>query len=449
MLLPASLLDQLLPAPGFDRDLFLQAHQQRLPITSIRLNPAKMPASSEAMQPVGWCRNGYYLKERPSFTFDPLFHAGCYYVQEASSMLLEQAFTQLLPQDQPLRVLDLCAAPGGKSTHVYSLLPANSFLIANEVIRSRAWVLRDTIIRWGATNAIVTNNDPEQFRALENYFDWITVDAPCSGSGLFRKDPEAIGQWSTAAVEHCAARQQRILSAAWQALRPGGILFYSTCSYSVEENEAVANWMITHFNAECKELRLQESWGITATDPGYRCWPYNTRGEGFYCCCLQKPGAPSSDCLVLKEKELHPLNKKEQALVRPWVSQPDAFYFSLQQTVYGWPLHFRSEWQAIASLLNVIYSGVRVGQLLRDKLVPDHALSQHGWLSESVSLLALTRSDAIAYLQRGTFSVESLEKGWSVVAYQQFPLGWINALPNRINNYYPKELRILKERPLE
>lgn len=445
MSLPASLLDELSVAPGFDRAGFLQAHLDAQPPTSIRLNPSKLPPLNEAMQPIGWSRYGYYLQQRPSFTFDPLFHAGCYYVQEASSMLLEQAFLQLMPQDRPLRVLDLCAAPGGKSTHLYSLLPAGSSLIANDVIRSRALVLRDNLIKWGTKNAMVTNNDPEQFRALENYFDWITVDAPCSGSGLFRKDRDAIAHWSPAAVQHCAARQQRILSAAWEALRPGGILFYSTCSYSIEENESTAAWMMRELKAEPLTLALQPAWGITPTDPGYRCWPDKTMGEGFYCCCLQKPFNGEGASLPRAQKALRAAGKSEMNLIRSWTNSEDAFYLLLQQTVYVWPAYLRSEWESCVALLNVIYSGVRVGELLPDKLVPDHALAQSSYLGNTVASVALSLEEAILYLQRKPFVPAQAAKGWTVATHRQFALGWVNSLSTRINNYYPKELRIIKD----
>jgi 16S rRNA C967 or C1407 C5-methylase (RsmB/RsmF family)/NOL1/NOP2/fmu family ribosome biogenesis protein len=444
-LLPESLLDQLLPITGFDRSGFLHAHLSVPPPTSIRLNPSKMPALSYAMEPIGWSRYGYYLAQRPSFTFDPLFHAGCYYVQEASSMLLEQAFTQLMPQDGPLRALDLCAAPGGKASHLYSLLPVNSFLVANEVIRSRALVLRDNLIRWGTKNALVTNNDPEQFRALSNYFDWITVDAPCSGSGLFRKDPDAIEHWSETAVQHCSQRQQRIVAAAWQSLRPGGILFYSTCSYSVEENETLARWLIAGAKAIPRELSLPAAWKITATDPGYRCWPDKTRGEGFYFCCLQKPLDPLPSFSPRHGKDFRFVEKKEQVLLDPWINKEDVAYISLEQAIYAWPNYLRQEWQALATVLNILYSGIRIGQLMRDKLVPDHALAQSNCLSHSVSSVSLTISEAISYLQRKPFTPANPAKGWTVVNYQNFSLGWINALSNRTNNYYPKELRIIKE----
>ncbi|MFM7645150.1 MAG: methyltransferase RsmF C-terminal domain-like protein [Sphingomonadales bacterium] len=446
MLIPESLLDQLKSTTGFDRDGFIQAHQRVSPPTSIRVNPSKLPALAYAMEPMGWARHGYYLSERPSFTFDPLFHAGCYYVQEASSMLLEQAYKQLMPQDGPLRVLDLCAAPGGKTTHLYSLLPKNSFLIANEVIRSRAFVLRDNLIRWGVQRALVSNNDPAHFKALPNYFDWITVDAPCSGSGLFRKDPEAIAQWSESAVEHCALRQQRIVAAAWQSLKPGGILFYSTCSYSSKENEELVRWLMAEGNAIPRALSMPATWNITPTDPGYRCWPDKTRGEGFYFCCLQKPLETLPEFSYRHEKGLGLLEKKEQRLLSPWVNRDEVSYIFLQQTIYAWPSNLQGEWQALAAVLNILYSGVRIGQLMRDKLVPDHALAQNDYLNQTVPSVSLSLSDAISYLQRKPFMPKNPAKGWSVVTYQDFSLGWINALSNRINNYYPKELRILKER---
>ena len=181
--------------------------------------------------------------QRPSFTFDPLFHAGTYYVQEASSMFLEQALKQSVDLSQPLRVLDLCAAPGGKSTLLQSLLNKESLLVSNDVIKSRAAILEENIVKWGAANVVVTNNDPAHFARLENYFDAIVIDAPCSGSGLFRRDPEAINEWSENNVQLCSQRQQRIVADVWPALKQNGILIYSTCSYSAEEDEAILDWM--------------------------------------------------------------------------------------------------------------------------------------------------------------------------------------------------------------
>ncbi|HMG68181.1 MAG TPA: hypothetical protein VK588_10860, partial [Chitinophagaceae bacterium] len=219
MRLPEKLLESLQGIKGFDKEAFEKVHATGGQLTSIRLNPTKFSEPLTALSfgndlagTVPWSDFGYYLNQRPSFTFDPLFHAGCYYVQEASSMCLEQALKQTTDLSQPLRILDLAAAPGGKSTHIQSLISHDSLLVSNEVIRSRSNILKDNIIKWGSDNVVVTNNDPKAFSRLENYFDVIVVDAPCSGSGLFRRDEEAIGEWSLNNVHLCSQRQQRIVS---------------------------------------------------------------------------------------------------------------------------------------------------------------------------------------------------------------------------------------------
>src|SRR5436190_4820828 len=259
--LPKKLLQSLQGIEGFDRDAFESIHARSEQITSIRINPSKdfeFGISNFETGPVPWCQYGYYLKERPSFTFDPLFHAGCYYVQEASSMFLEQALKQTVDLSKPLRVLDLCAAPGGKSTHIQSLISPGSLLVSNEVIKSRCNILKDNIIKWGCENVVVTNNDPKDFAKLENYFDVIVVDAPCSGSGLFRKEPDAIEHWSENNVALCSQRQQRILADVWPSLKEDGILVYSTCSYSKEEDEDIVKWMNEKFLAANCQLLISE-----------------------------------------------------------------------------------------------------------------------------------------------------------------------------------------------
>jgi len=248
--LPEKLLQSLESIKGFDREAFEKVHASGEQVTSIRINPQKLSEASQVPstggdlgEAVPWTEYGYYLNQRPSFTFDPLFHAGCYYVQEASSMFLEQAFKQTVDLSRSLRILDLSAAPGGKSTHIQSLISKDSLLVSNEVIRSRANILKDNIAKWGSDNVVVTNNDPKSFARLENYFDAIIVDAPCSGSGLFRRDEKAIDEWSENNVHLCSERQQRILADVWSALKRNGVLIYSTCSYSNEENENIVQWM--------------------------------------------------------------------------------------------------------------------------------------------------------------------------------------------------------------
>ena len=231
--------------------------------TSIRWNPLKNNNFSKKELPVPWCAEGYYLSSRPSFTFDPLFHAGTYYVQEASSMFLEVLVKHILP-DRPVRVLDLCAAPGGKTTHLASLLSSGSLLVANEVIKARSNILQENLMKWGTSNVVVTNNDPADFHSLKGFFDIVLVDAPCSGEGMFRKDNAAISQWSESHVNLCAARQKRILAHAIELLAPDGCLIYSTCTFAPEENQHNVNWMVE--NGDFTSISINET-GEEAVSP--------------------------------------------------------------------------------------------------------------------------------------------------------------------------------------
>ncbi|HEX2844911.1 MAG TPA: RsmF rRNA methyltransferase first C-terminal domain-containing protein [Chitinophagaceae bacterium] len=458
MQIPDPLLDSLEGVKGYDRPAFEKIHASGKQVTSIRLNPAKplkqFPhayLSSIRSTAIPWTRYGHYLSERPSFTFDPLFHAGCYYVQEASSMFLEQAIVQTTDLAKPLRVLDLCAAPGGKSTHLQSLLSKNSLLVSNEVIRTRVNILKDNIIKWGSSNVVVTHNDPRDFAKLEDYFDIIVVDAPCSGSGLFRREPEAMEEWSLDNVALCSQRQQRILADAWPALKSGGLLVYSTCSYSKEEDEAIADWVMNTLSTDTQQLEVEQEWNIVEVQGGsgaygYRFWPDKLAGEGFFIACFRK--TDGGDTPVLKSKSRPtPVNKKDIPLLQKWLAKDDHYFLQREQTVYAWPQELEQDYNWLLNNLRVIYSGTIIGELMRDKLVPDHALAMSGILSGTVERTSLNYDEAIAYLQRKDFKPQTASKGWQLVVFDEHPLGWINALPNRINNYYPKELRILKEKP--
>ena len=289
-MLPLQFLESLKNAKGFNKESFEQIHASGEQITSIRINPSRQSKTENQKSKIDWTDYGFYLETRPSFTFDPLFHAGTYYVQEASSMFLEQALKQTVDLSKSIKVLDLCASPGGKSTHIQSLISNESLLVSNDVIRSRANVLKDNIIKWGCENVVVTNNDPKDFSKLENYFDVIVVDAPCSGSGLFRRDPTAIEEWSENNVQLCSQRQQRILADVWPALKKDGILIYSTCSYSKDEDEDIMDWITENFPTSNFKLEINDKWGITETtsikeNHGYRFWRDKVKGEGFFLSC--------------------------------------------------------------------------------------------------------------------------------------------------------------------
>ena len=305
MKIPTAFLQSLQNVKGFDEEAFLSTHSNGEQVTSIRLNPAKslhLKIQYASFEKVPWSSYGYYLPERPSFTLDPNFHAGAYYVQEASSMFLEEVIKQTADFSQALRVLDLCAAPGGKSTLLQSIISKESILISNEIIKPRVNILAENMAKWGSANVFVTSNEPKDFQKLPGYFDIILVDAPCSGSGLFRKDPAAIDEWSLNNVHMCSIRQQQILADVLPALKPGGTLIYATCSYSVEEDEAIADWLVEKQNLVPAPLQLREEWNIVQTFsmqhkvPGYRFYPDKLKGEGF--------------CEELKEL----LNSKENSL---------------------------------------------------------------------------------------------------------------------------------------
>jgi 16S rRNA C967 or C1407 C5-methylase (RsmB/RsmF family)/NOL1/NOP2/fmu family ribosome biogenesis protein len=462
--LPAQLLDSLTGLTGFDKEAFEKVHALRNQITSIRVNPLKVPDHTKLPSPafqgmkqkgeleeidIPWSQYGFYLSQRPSFTFDPVFHAGAYYVQEASSMFLEEALKQTADLSHPLKVLDLSAAPGGKSTHIQSMISSAGLLVSNEVIRSRASTLRDNIIKWGADNVIVTNNDPKDFARLRNYFDVIVADAPCSGSGLFRREPEAIGEWSPDNVALCSQRQQRILADIWPALKKDGILIYSTCSYSKEEDEEIMDWMIKELQVENLKLKVETDWGIVETISemggyGYRFWPDKVKGEGFFIACFRKKEGGDSETMRVKSKP-EPASKKELPIIEKWINAEGYQFIKHENTVYAWPERLVSDLTILLSTLRVIYSGIRVGELIRDKLVPDHSLAMSRRVPAWVNTVAFNYEQAIQYLQRKDIVVQNTERGWALVNYEGYPLGWVNILPNRINNYYPKELRILKD----
>ena len=447
MKLPVQLIESLSGIQGFNKEAFEQVHSSGEQLTSIRTNPLKNfnPESTNfKLTQVPWAEYGFYLDKRPSFTFDPLFHAGCYYVQEASSMFLEQALKQTIDLSQSLKVLDLCAAPGGKSTHIQSLISKDSLLVSNEVIRSRANILKDNIVKWGCENVIVTNNDPKDFSKLNGFFDVIVVDAPCSGSGLFRREPEAINEWSENNVQLCSQRQQRILADVLPALKEEGVLIYSTCSYSSQEDEDIAEWLQQECDLKYLSLNIDPAWGITETDKGYRFWPDQVKGEGFFIACFkkEKPGS------TYKHKHRMPsilLAEKERSLLKEWVINADKTLIRNAEDIYAWSKDQFEDFLLIKESCKMIYSGVLVGKLIRDKFIPDHSLSMSHIISEKVEKIELNNEQAIRYLQKKDLGIDAGQKGWKLVTFNSFPLGWINALQGRINNYYPKELRILKE----
>ena len=450
--LPENFLESLNGVKGFNKDAFVKIHKSGEQVTSIRMNPNKLSSPDfifPTSQKIPWTQNGYYLKDRPSFTFDPLFHAGCYYVQEASSMFLEQAFLELVDTSKPLKVLDLCAAPGGKSTHIQSMISSDSLLVSNEIIRSRNNILVDNIIKWGCANVFVSNNDASAFKKLEGYFDVMVVDAPCSGSGLFRKDEEAIDEWSLNNVQLCSQRQQRILADALPGLKENGILIYSTCSYSTEEDEDIMDWLVEELGMENLELRLQTEWNVVEThssktrSKGYRFYPDKVKGEGLFLSCFKKLN-PTKE-FKSRPGKLEKASKKEADIIQPWLKNTGNAIIRDVDSFFAMPASLEAEYVVLKSFLNLQYKGASIGKIMKDRLVPDHSLALSMVISEEIPFNELAYEQAIKYLQRQNVNFETVKKGWQLIQYKGHNLGWINVLPNRINNYYPKELRILKQ----
>jgi len=444
--LPPPFIRALKQEAGFEEVPFLSAHEDGASITSIRMNPFKSALIYKDADQVPWSGLGKYLNNRPSFTADPLFHAGCYYVQEASSMFLEQAL-QTIDLTEPLRVLDLCAAPGGKSTHLLSLLSPESILVSNEIIKSRVNVLAENITKWGNVNTIVTNNDPKDFKKLSGVFDVIVCDAPCSGSGMFRKDADAIAEWSEGTVILCSERQQRILADVLPCLKEGGLLIYSTCSYSHEENEDILDWLADSFQMSGKEITVEDDWGIVACKsgrhqlPGYRFYPGKVKGEGFFISCLiKKQESGSTKWPRIKYEKPDPKLEPFTSWIR---SDVDLHLFFHQEAVLAFPIKQVDFLQLIKDTLYIKKAGVKIGKAAGKDIIPDHELAVSTILADDIRRIDLSREDAISYLKREEFKLPNAEApGWALASFENFPLGWIKVLPNRLNNYYPKELRI-------
>ncbi|RAJ00316.1 16S rRNA C967 or C1407 C5-methylase (RsmB/RsmF family) [Chitinophaga skermanii] len=459
--LPIALLDSLQNLPGYDATSFIAVHNSPERVTSIRLNPFKISNSSAQNRVLGqfapieatsipWCPGAFYLSERPSFTFDPNFHAGAYYVQEASSMFLAHAFNHTVDTSQRLMVLDLCAAPGGKSTVLQSCINKESLLVANEVIKTRAALLADNLTKWGTANTMVTNNDPRDFAKLDGFFDVMVVDAPCSGSGLFRRDPNAIQEWSEDNVVLCSQRQQRILADALPALKENGVLIYATCSYSFAEDEAIVDWLIEEFDMESLPVPIEDAWGIVHSSTpkqgaaAYRFYPGKVKGEGLFMACLRKKSG--GDYYAKNKPALTYVSKQDTARMEAWL-QPGAemSFIQHQSDVIIFPQSLTNEFAIIQKNLYLKKAGINAGQLTAKELIPSHQLALANCLANNIPSVQLSKEDALKYLRRDDLQVQSNLKGWALMQYEELNLGWAKILPNRINNYYPKELRILKE----
>jgi 16S rRNA C967 or C1407 C5-methylase (RsmB/RsmF family)/NOL1/NOP2/fmu family ribosome biogenesis protein len=447
---PQALIQSIQSVVGFDSVAFEQVHASGDQVVSIRLNPSKsvISPSLNLEAKVPWCEHGYYLKERPFFTFDPLLHAGAYYVQEASSMFVWQALQQLMPDQEGKKVLDLCAAPGGKSTLLASHFK-DGLVVSNEVIKNRATILVENMSKWGTAASVVTNNDPLHFQSLPGYFDLILADAPCSGSGLFRKDPDAIEHWSEDNVVLCSQRQQRILADILPALKENGILLYSTCSYSEAENEVISDWLVAEMGMRSMSLELAAEWGIVETSStscaakGYRFYPNLLKGEGFFLAAFQKKETVGFK--KQKPNQITGLSKNELEQLKASLPLIEGLaYFQQSGAIRAIPEQWMAEIGLLASHLYIKKAGIEIGSLKGRDLVPAHELALSSLLQAGFSVLDIDLEQALLYLKRKDLVLNG-QNGWNLLQYCGLSLGWVKVLPNRINNYYPAQWRILKD----
>lgn len=442
------------------------------PEVSVRLNPRKgaLPAGAVTDGEVPWCPGGIYLTDRPAFTFDPALHQGRYYVQDASSMIIYSVVKELSRRlgDGPLTLLDACAAPGGKTLCAMDALPAGSVVVANEFDFRRAEILKENVIKWGSPlTAIVSRGDTRRFRRLRQTFDIIMVDAPCSGEGMMRKDATARSQWTPALVAECAARQREILENMWPALRPGGCLVYSTCTFNAEENERLVSAFIDENDALPVSLTLDCTLpGVTgAIEPGVealRFLPGRVRGEGLFVSVMQKPGDQAGTYTESgksdKKNKGKCKGKNSGAVAVPcaretaaWLADGGAETDLVMRgdTIYGISRRHTTLYQALDRELDIIHAGTETATVKGRDAIPAHALALSPMLSaDAFAHVEIDRDTALSYLRREAITLpESTPRGYILLTRDSVPLGFVKNLGNRSNNLYPAPWRILSAIP--
>lgn len=421
-----------------EADEFFNSQQSAPPI-SIRLHPLKStPRLFEDATKVDWCNLGRYLYERPIFTYDPHFHAGAYYVQEAGSMLLEKLLLPFFEENKNLVVLDLCAAPGGKSTHLLSMMHEDGILVSNELIPTRNKILRQNIAKWGFSNCIVTQNKAEDFSKTKIQFDVIVVDAPCSGEGLFRKDEHAISEWSLDQVNVCSIRQSQILNDILPVLKPGGLLLYSTCTYEDSENDLQVERLIQEYGM--KVLTPTPPQGIISTKYGWQAFPHKVKSEGFYCCLLQKNGERKGNNYSIQKNTSKKSNAPD---LSSWTTMDTLFNYSIHQDfIYANTNGVQEITQQLSSSCYIRMSGILMGEMKGKDFIPSAELSLSNAIQSEIPSVQLNLDEAVQYLCGDPLQSKSENTGWHLVRYEHSILGWSKKIANRWNNYYPKEWRI-------
>lgn len=456
MQLPLKFVERMERELGHDEAMALCDALATEPTTAIRLNPLKMTQPKWEAHGVGWSRWGYLLPSRPSFTLDAHFHAGAYYVQEASSQFAGYIMSAAMGGERAegKYILDMCAAPGGKSTHYATLVGEGGLVVANEINRSRAAVLADNARKWGLGNMVVTCNDSSRFQQLEEWFDAVAVDAPCSGEGMFRKLDEAQEQWSEANVAMCAERQWEILQNGFAALRRGGVLMYSTCTFNRSEDEQILERAMDAYSDELEAVEpiaVDDGWGVVVGRVGafqtFRFFPHKLSGEGMFMAVARKTGeATKRRNVKSRSQKVVSVDRRATEELARWVQNPEQMrFFTAGEMIYGCRKEHFADIESLSGVLSVIYSGVAMGQIFKGRLKPDGALATFVGLNRAVvERREVDEQTALKFLRKSDLSAELFAEGVNLVEFQGQALGFVKRIGARVNNMYSNSLRILK-----
>lgn len=420
--------------------------------TSIRINRSKGAGEPQGCKRVEWCDEGFYLDSRPAFTFDPALHQGLYYVQDASSMAISRVINHISEAEgrRRLKYLDACAAPGGKTTAAIAALPEGSLVVANEYDYRRAAVLAENIAKWGSPSVMVTRGDTARYASMTEVFDVIAADVPCSGEGMMRKEAEAVAQWSPALVADCAARQFEIVANLWPALRKGGYLIYSTCTFNRRENEEIVDRICCELGGQSVDTDLGSydgvASGIATEHHCYRFIPGRIRGEGLFISLIRKDGDGEARPVKAAKKPLSTLSKPiaESATTKHWRKEDYALAM-LGEKLIALPLA-EAQWiSAAATKLDVIAAGTTIATLKGRDIIPAQELAlSTAFRDDAFPSVELDYQTAISFLRRENIVVDA-PRGYVLVRYRQRPLGFVKNLGNRANNLYPAAWRILSQ----
>jgi 16S rRNA C967 or C1407 C5-methylase (RsmB/RsmF family)/NOL1/NOP2/fmu family ribosome biogenesis protein len=432
--LPQDFITRIQQDPFVPADL-LTALEESAP-TSVRLHPQRKSNFSTTNR-VAWSTNGIYLDERPAFTYDPLFHAGAYYPQEAGSMYLENALAQLTLPEQPV-VLDLSAAPGGKSTLIASFLDHKGVLIANEINRSRAYILSENLTKWGYANVFVCNHKPSELSALQGQVDVLVIDAPCSGEGMFRKDHQARAEWHLGNAATCASRQTDILNEVWPLLKEGGYLIYSTCTFNPEENENQLLHLLDDESAV--KIKLPHFEGLQADrhEIGQYFFPNQIKSEGFYIAALQKTSRANTKHKSAKNNVLN--NAIPKDLSDNLLQTQALRYWQEADQVYATTPFALSLYERIKDL-KFLKKGTHIATAHKKTWAPGYDLTYSLFPIWTLPTKAVEAPEALRILHGESQQWEA-PAGFYIVTFEGQAIAMIKQIGQRFNNLHPNEWRI-------